>query len=241
MRHLVFSPNKAYGFLCQHTGTRNYVTPEITCTITVRDHTPPKEDYMKQLMLLALLPAFFLTANTSFAQVTTWEVDKAHSSIYFSIDHIYSKVRGQFDDYSATIRFDPDNLEKSSFLFEIQVDSINTNITKRDKHLLSEDFFNEPEYPLIRFQSSAITAATDDTYNVAGTLTIKGQKHDLVLPLKLAGVTDHPMVEGATVAGFNGSITIDRLVYGVGSGKFHQAGVVGKDTDILVSLEVLDK
>ncbi|MFN2353613.1 MAG: YceI family protein [Desulfopila sp.] len=196
---------------------------------------------MKQLMLLALLPAFFLTANTSFAQVTTWEVDKAHSSIYFSIDHIYSKVRGHFDDYSATIRFDPDNLEKSSFLFEIQVDSINTNITKRDKHLLSEDFFNEPEYPLIRFQSSAITAAADDTYNVAGTLTIKGQKHDLVLPLKLAGVTDHPMVEGATVAGFNGSITIDRLAYGVGSGKFHQAGVVGKDTDILVSLEVLDK
>ena len=196
---------------------------------------------MKQSLLLSLLLAFFFTAHTGFAQVTTWEADKDHSSIYFSIDHIYSKVRGQFDDFSTTIRFDPDNLAESSFLFEIEVDSINTNIAKRDKHLLSEDFFNEPEFPVIRFQSTSITATADDTYKIAGTLTIKGKKHDLVLPLTLAGIKDHPTVKGATVAGFNGSITVDRLAYGVGSGKFLEYGVVGKDAEILVSLEVLNK
>jgi ATP-dependent protease HslVU (ClpYQ) ATPase subunit len=34
-------------------------------------------------------------------------------------------------------------------------------------------------------------------------------------------------------------VTIDRLVHQVGSGKFYEMGVVGKDVEILVSLEVL--
>ena len=39
--------------------------------------------------------------------------------------------------------------------------------------------------------------------------------------------------------GFNGTISIDRLAHGVGSGKFHQMGIVGKDVNVLVTLEVL--
>ncbi len=40
------------------------------------------------------------------------------------------------------------------------------------------------------------------------------------------------------MAGFNGKVVIDRLAYGVGNGKFHTMGVVGKDVEVFVSLEV---
>jgi hypothetical protein len=34
-------------------------------------------------------------------------------------------------------------------------------------------------------------------------------------------------------------VTLDRLAHGVGSGKFYDMGVVGKDVEVLVTLELL--
>ena len=43
------------------------------------------------------------------------------------------------------------------------------------------------------------------------------------------------------VAGFNGRLTLDRLAYKVGDGKYYRMGAVGKEVDIMVTLEVLRK
>lgn len=183
----------------------------------------------------------FVGVQKGFSKATSWELDEAHAYIYFTVEHIFSKVRGHFEDFSASIHFDPKNLAESSFLFEIEVDSINTYLSKRDRHLRSKDFFDEDKYPKIQFQSNKITATGERTYNVDGTLTIKGKQYDFRLPLTLAGVDDHPMVKGAKVAGFNGEVTLDRLQYGVGSGKYYEMGVVGKDVELLVTFEALHK
>jgi len=196
---------------------------------------------MKKIIGLSLLLLFFISAHTSLALAKSWELDKAHANIYFGVDHIFTQIRGHFDEFSAKINFDPEDLAASNFFFEIEVDSINTNNGKRDKHLRSADFFNESDHPVIQFQSTSITATGTNTYDVAGTLTMKGKEYDFILPLTLAGVKDHPMVKGAQVAGLNGELSIDRLEYGVGSGKYYKLGVVGKDVDILVALEVLSK
>ncbi len=196
---------------------------------------------MKKSIFITLLLSIFIYVHNGAAETPVWNLDKAHSNFYFSIDHIFSKTRGHFEDYSGTIKFDPNNLPDSKIIFEIQVDSINTYNGKRDKHLLSEDFFNESDFPLMRFESSEITAAGNNLYNVKGTFTVKGKEHDLTLPLSFAGVKGHPMMKNTQVAGFNGSVTIDRLKHGIGSGKFYESGVVGKDVDIVVSLEVLNK
>lgn len=196
---------------------------------------------MKRIAIFALLLTLFVGVPKSFSKATSWEVDEAHAYIYFTIEHIFSKVRGHFEDFSAEIYFDPDNLDESSFFFKIEVDSIDTYLGKRDRHLRSEDFFDEDEYPTITFKSNKVTAAVDSVYNVDGVLTIKGKEYDFRLPLTLAGVGDHPMVKGAKVAGFNGEITLDRLEYGVGSGKYYEMGVVGKDVELLITLEVLSK
>ena len=39
--------------------------------------------------------------------------------------------------------------------------------------------------------------------------------------------------------GFNGRVTLDRLAFKVGSGKFYKMGLVGKDVDVLVTIEAL--
>ena len=178
-------------------------------------------------------------ASSAFSAAPSWNLDKAHSNVYFSIDHIFSKVNGHFREFSTDIAFDPADLEGSKFDFEIQVGSIDTYIGKRDKHLQSGDFFDAAAFPVMTFKSSKISDKGDGMYDVAGTLTIKEKDYDLILPLKLEGVMEHPAKQGTNVAGFNGRVTIDRLAHGVGSGKFYDMGVVGKDVDVFVSLELL--
>lgn len=195
---------------------------------------------MKKLHLVGLsILIVFLAVQSAHSTARSWDLDKAHSNVYFSIEHIFSKVRGHFDDFKLEVNFDPQNLQESRFDFEIIVDSIDTNIAKRDKHLLSSDFFDARKYPLISFASEKITDAGNGVYEVAGKLTIKDQIYDLTLPLSLTGVKDHPSQKGKEVAGFNGEITLDRLAYKVGNGKFFDGGIIGKDVDVLVTLEVL--
>ncbi len=195
---------------------------------------------MKKLITLFSVFCFsILFVAQSHAEVRSWEIDKGHSNFYFSVDHIFSKIQGFFGEYSGEIHFDPDNLAESRMKFEIDVKSINTAIAKRDKHLLSEDFFDASAHPKMVFSSNKIVSTGADSFDVHGTFSVKGKDYDLVLPLTLAGVKDHPMKKGQEVAGFNGTITIDRVAHGIGTGKFVEYGVVGKDVEILVTLEVL--
>jgi len=194
-------------------------------------------------MLFHLIVFFLLglTGSSLLAAARSWEIDKEHTNFYFSVDHIYAKVQGRFTDFKGTIIFDPDKLEESVISFSIKVKSIDTGISKRDRHLLSKDFLDASSYPLITFTSSNITKDGKNTYSIKGKLTIKGVSSELILPLTFEGVKNHPFSKGSEVAGFNGRVSLDRLAYKVGDGKYYKMGAVGKDIDILVTVEALGK
>ncbi len=188
---------------------------------------------------LTILLVLCSASSALSAEVRSWELDKAHTNFYFTIDHIFSKVRGQFNDYSGEVLFDPENLAASRFSFAIKTASVDTGIAKRDKHLQSADFFDAGAYPLMTFVSEKIIPLGENRYQVAGKFTVKGVAYDLQLPMTLVGIKAHPAVQGQDVIGFNGTLTIDRLAYKVGGGKFFDMGVVGREVEILVSLEAL--
>jgi polyisoprenoid-binding protein YceI len=198
---------------------------------------------MKNRILVTLVAVVFLGCMVSplHAEVRSWEIDKEHTNFYFSVDHIYAKVHGRFTDFKGIFLFDPDNLKESKISFEIKANSIDTGISKRDKHVLSEDFLDAARYPLMTFESNSIAKAEGNTYNISGKLTIKGISSDVILPLTYEGMKDHPLLPGMEVAGFNGRLTLDRLLYKVGDGKYYKMGAVGKDVEILVTIEVLRK
>jgi polyisoprenoid-binding protein YceI len=195
---------------------------------------------MKRFTTLFLALFILLAGSQSvLANSRVWEIDKYHSNFYFSISHIFSKVHGHFNDYSGEVRFDPANLAESRFYFEIKTNSVDTNIGKRDKDLQSARFFDSVKYPLMIFESIKITDVGDGLFEVQGKFTVKGQVYDLVLPLTLAGIKDHQAAKGKEVIGFNGKVTIDRLAYKIGDGKMYDMGLLGKDVEIVVTLEGL--
>ena len=142
-------------------------------------------------------------------------------------------------EFTGDVNFDPDKPALSRFDFDINVDSIDTNVGKRDTHLRSPDFFDAGRYPHITFKSSKVTKGEGNKYLVEGMLTIKDVSRDIVLPFDYHGQKENPAKPGETVAGLDARLTIDRLEYHVGDGKFYKLGIVDKDVDIYVTLEML--
>jgi polyisoprenoid-binding protein YceI len=168
-----------------------------------------------------------------------WNLDSAHTNFFFDVKHTYAVVRGQFMDFTGDVFFDPENPAKSKFNFVIKVDSVDTKIGKRDTHLRTPDFFDAAKYPEITFKSSKVSAGGHNMYIVEGTLTIKDVSKDIALEFIYHGQKENPLKKGEIVAGLDTKLTIDRLAYHVGDGKFYKMGVVDKEVDILFTLELL--
>jgi polyisoprenoid-binding protein YceI len=197
---------------------------------------------MKAFFKSSLITLFLLAlAVQAYTAAPKWDIDPAHSGVYFSIDHIYSTTRGYFADFTGTVMFSPEDLGGSRFDFDVAVKSINTGNSKRDGHLNSGDFFDSKQYPSMSFKSTAVKHVQDNQYVVEGTMTVKDVSKAVSVPFTLLGVKTHPFDDKKDVAGFEALMTIDRLAYHVGGGKFYDMGVVGKEVDVLITLEVTRK
>ncbi|MEX0844985.1 MAG: YceI family protein [Balneolaceae bacterium] len=200
---------------------------------------------MKTLNKITTLFALGIFAISSLAltnyAITSWTIDEAHSAVNFKVTHFFTPVNGQFNDYKATIHFDPENLEESMVDVKIMVSSIDTKNEKRDGHLKSDDFFNAEKWPHITFKSNRIESKGENEFVAHGTLTMKDVSKEIELPFKLLGVKDHPMQENALVAGITSSIKLDRTEYEVGVGDWASDAVIGDEVTVDLNLELNSK
>ena len=189
--------------------------------------------------LATSLSALFLAAPAvAAAPPQVWKIDQDHSNFYFTIDHIFSKVRGSFTEYSGEVIFDPADLAASKLHFVVQTASIDTGIEQRDTHLRSPDFFDATTHPTMEFTSQNISQQ-DNLYLAEGEALVKGKKFPLTIPFSYSAPQAHPMMEGVQVMGLNATLPIDRLVHGIGDET--TLAVVGQEAEVLITMELLDK
>lgn len=179
----------------------------------------------------------FVMVTSVHASPKEWKVDPAHSGVYFRVNHIYSTVSGFFPEFEGDIKFDPSNLKESKFFFKVNVKSVDTNNGKRDGHLLSDEFFDAKKYPQMSFESQSIMHKQGNQYVAQGVMKIKDVSKKIDLPFTFFGTKQNPFNDKQEVAGFEAKMTVDRLAYQVGNGKFVKLGVVGQEVDVLVSVE----
>jgi len=168
-----------------------------------------------------------------------WTIDKAHSTVGFEVKHMMvSKVRGQFDSYTAEIEAaDLTDLTTATIAFKFDVASINTRNEDRDNHLKSADFFDAESNPTIDFTSTSITKDGED-YNVTGDLTIKGVTKPVTFEVEYNGKGTNPW--GVEVYGFEAEAKLNREEFGITYNAALETGgvLIGKDIKIKVGLEV---
>jgi polyisoprenoid-binding protein YceI len=75
---------------------------------------------MKKIIISAIISfSMLISSGAAVAQTGAWQIDKAHSNIYFDIRHTFASVRGQFDDFTGTVNFDPDSIKEGHVEFRV--------------------------------------------------------------------------------------------------------------------------
>lgn len=147
----------------------------------------------------------------------SYEFDKAHSFIQFSVTHTgLVEVPGFFRDFTGTVNFDAKDITRSTVEFTAKATSIDTGVAPRDNHLRSKDFFEVDKYPDIAFKSTKVEKKGKG-YLLTGDFTLKGVTKSITFPFQIAGWLPANDKSGGKM-GIAAETTINRRDYGVNWG-----------------------
>jgi polyisoprenoid-binding protein YceI len=187
---------------------------------------------MKPLLLVvALISAFVSSADAA----DTFKIDPVHSFVLFSVQHLgIASTYGRFNDISGTVAFDKDDPSKSSVELSVQVESLDTHNSIRDRSVKSRDFFDAKQFPTMTFKSTKVEGS-GDMLKVSGDLTIHGVTKPLTVDFKNGG--EGKGVFGEMRGGGETRFTIKRSDFGMN----FELGEVGDEVTIILSLEGIKK
>ncbi|MEW2920884.1 YceI family protein [Muricauda sp. ANG21] len=176
---------------------------------------------------------FALVISMAVSAQSTWKSDGAHSKVGFAITHLMiSEVEGHFGDFDITATA-TDTFEDAKFTVDITTTSIDTDNSRRDDHLRSDDFFAAETYPSITFKSTGYEKTGDKTFTLTGDLTMHGVTKPVTLEGKVNGVITDQRSQKLK-AGLKITGTVNRLEFGVGG----DTPTLGDEVDLTINLEM---
>lgn len=154
------------------------------------------------------------------AQDQPLPIKSIHHDVQFVIKNAGIKVNGTFKQIEAEILFDINNLERSRIITRAVASSIDTGISKRDKHLRSSDYFDSVTYPFLTLTSLSFETDESSTL-ITGKflLSIKDISKEVSIPLAYSARSEG----GYRISG---SLKINRLDFGVGESSWTLADEV---------------
>ena len=179
----------------------------------------------------------------SLAQVSTWEIDSAHSGAHFSVRHMMiTNVRGEFRKLTGIVILDEQDPGKSSVDATIDATTVDTGHEKRDSDLRGAEFFDVAKYPTIGFKSKSVTRVSEGRFKVTGDLTMHGVTKSVVLDVEgfTAQVKDQ---RGNIKTGASATTKISRSEFGLTWNRLVETGgvAVSDEVAIVIDLELVKK
>ncbi|WP_075343465.1 YceI family protein [Tenacibaculum agarivorans] len=160
---------------------------------------------MNRLVLLTFLAFSVLSSN---AQKLIQ--NESRTMVTFKIKNFGSYVDCIFTKVKFEGSFDQNDLANSYINAIIDVSSVDTNNTSRNKSIAKEKYFHVAKYPNITLKSTKIEMVDTNLYNLIGDLTIKGTTKKVTIPIKIS--------EKDNQINISSDFTINRLDYNVGKG-----------------------
>jgi polyisoprenoid-binding protein YceI len=142
-----------------------------------------------------------------------WNLVPDHSAISFKVKNFWGliNVKGQFTEFSG----DGQLTNKGSVFGRLDIDvaSLRTGISRRDKHLLSPDFFDAERFPKISVVITALQPKSGKAAELGASFTIKGVTDPVPLSVTITELDDGSV----RIAG---EAQIDRSQFDLGWNKF---------------------
>lgn len=176
-----------------------------------------------------------LITTISVSAENLYKVDKSHSSAEFAVKHLMvSTVTGRFTQIDGKVTLNDKKNKIIAIEGEALAKSIDTNQSKRDKHLRSQDFFYASKYPKLTLIMNNVNVATGRTGTVSGYLTIRGVKKAVQFSVTFHGVITDPW--GQEKAVVDATTTINREQFGLNWNETLETGgvMVGEDVKITI-------
>jgi polyisoprenoid-binding protein YceI len=167
-------------------------------------------------------------------------IDPDHSVATFAVRHLMiANVRGMLNGVKGMIRYDEQDITRSSVEAEIDVAGINTGVKKRDDHLRSSEILDAGQYPTMTFRSTRVERTTGNGLTVHGNLTIHGVTRPIAFTAEHFGPVKSPW-GGEVSIGVTCKGKIDREDFGVtwGSDPLEGGGLMtSREVEITLDVE----
>lgn len=162
----------------------------------------------------------------------TYTAESTHAYIAFSYSHQgYSNPILRWGKFDGTLELDSENPENSTLEISIPTASIDSGVPKFDEHLVSADFFDAANHPVITFKSTKMDQIVTGTGRVTGDLTIKGVTKPITLDVKLNKVGKH-FRNGKDMFGISATGNLKRSEHGV-----DKYAPMGDDVQLMIEVE----
>lgn len=122
------------------------------------------------------------------------------------------RLEGTFEKWDATLVFTSTDASTGVLDIRIQADSVDTGSKSKDKKLKGDHCFDVEKHPYITFHSTKITEMSPNSFDVAGTFTLRGVSK----PEALTFTVDREA--GRATGEIKGILTVDRRDFGLGGG-----------------------
>ncbi len=165
-------------------------------------------------------------------------LDPDHASLLWKLNHLgFSTFVGRFNQFAASLDFDPENIEAASLEVVIDTTSLDVNLPEFEEELKGDAWFDVAAFPQAVYRTTGfVEAVDDDTFVYDGELTLLGVTAPVQLEVNFHGGGRNFLTRSYTV-GFSGSATFKRSDFGLD--RFVSFGV-GDDIELEVHVEFMD-
>ncbi|MEX1197581.1 MAG: YceI family protein [Pseudohongiellaceae bacterium] len=154
--------------------------------------------------------------STEVAELRTgqYTLDKDHATLLFKVDHLgFSTYTGRFNDFDATLDFDPENVENSSLEVIVETASIDVN-NPEFANDLREDWFDVENHPQAVFRTTRFIEEDGNSFVFEGDLTLLGNTEPVTLNITSNGGGRNFLTRSYTL-GFSANTTFQRSDFGM--------------------------
>lgn len=179
-------------------------------------------------ILITLLAILSLTSCISWVTPTVepellelksgqYQLDPNHAALIFKIQHLgLSTYVGRFNQFDASLSFDPDNMSASSLEAIVGIASIDINNADLEETLQGSTWFNSQVFPQARFKSHSVSPISATSFNFTGDLTLRGVTKPVTFVATFHGGADNWMT-GKYTLGFSAVGSINRSDFDMSS------------------------
>jgi len=169
---------------------------------------------------LLLLFAFALVSSLAAAE-ECYVVGAAGSSVSFEVRQAGAPFRGAFRRFGGEICLAQDGVARIDVWLEPA--SVDTGLPELDAALKEREFFEIGRYPRVAFTGKS-AEARGERQLARGTLEMKGRRREIGVTFSFHRDGGSPLVSG--------SLTLNRLDYGIGTGEWSDTRWLGAEVKV---------